>query len=43
MQRDDEKKPFYLNYSVLSIVASIVFTFFIYYNYSFQTMVFFLF
>jgi alkane 1-monooxygenase len=41
MQKDTEKKPFFLNYAVLSVVASVAFTFGIYHFYSLQTAIFF--
>lgn len=42
MQRDDEKKPFYLNYAVLSIAEALAFTAVIYYFYGLQATILFL-
>ena len=42
MQRDDEKKPFYLNYAVLSVVEAIVFPCLVYYFWNMQAAVLFL-
>jgi alkane 1-monooxygenase len=42
MQKDNDHKPFFLNYAVLSIVASIGFIFAIYHFYSLQTTILFI-
>ena len=42
MQKYEEKKPFYLNYAVLSVVAAVLFTFGIYYCYGTQATILFL-
>lgn len=42
MQKEEEKKPFYANYAVLSVVASLVFTYFVYLAFGPKATVFFL-
>ena len=42
MQKEEEKKPFYLNYAVLSIVGAFAFTAAIYYIFGPQATIFFL-
>lgn len=39
MQRDVDRKPFFLNYAVLSVIAAIGFTFLVFYFYNLQTTV----
>jgi alkane 1-monooxygenase len=41
MQKDIEKKPFFLNWAVLSVVGAIAFTSWVYYLYNLQTAIFF--
>lgn len=42
MQRDQDNKPFYLNYAVLSVAGAFAFTAAIYYFYGMQTTILFL-
>jgi len=42
MQRDEENKPFYLNYAVLSVVEAIAFTCLVYYFWNLQATLLFL-
>ena len=42
MQRDEEKKPFYLNYAVLSIVEASAFSCMVYYFWNMQATILFL-
>ena len=39
MQRDEEKKPFYLNYAVLSIVGAVAFVAGMWYVYNLQAAI----
>jgi alkane 1-monooxygenase len=41
MQKDIDKKPFFLNWAVLSVAGAIAFTLGIYYCYNLQTTIFF--
>jgi hypothetical protein len=41
MQKDTDDKPFFLNYAVLGVIASIAFIFAIYHFYNLQATIFF--
>jgi len=41
MQKDTDRKPFFLNYAVLSVAGSIAFILGVYYFYNLQTTIFF--
>lgn len=42
MQKEEENKPFYTNYAVLSVLSAVLFTLGIYYIYNIQATILFL-